>query len=47
VFGGCHLDRPIDALIAGSGLRVDVLTSYYVPGTKVDGYTFEGRAIKD
>jgi ubiquinone/menaquinone biosynthesis C-methylase UbiE len=47
VFGGCHLDRPIDALIAGSGLRVDTLTSYYVPGTKVDGYTFEGRATKD
>jgi ubiquinone/menaquinone biosynthesis C-methylase UbiE len=47
VFGGCHLDRPIDALIAGSGLRVEALENYYTPGTKVDGYTFEGRATKD
>jgi ubiquinone/menaquinone biosynthesis C-methylase UbiE len=46
IFGGCHLDRPIDELIAGSGLRVDTLETYYVPGTKVDGYTFEGRATK-
>jgi ubiquinone/menaquinone biosynthesis C-methylase UbiE len=46
IFGGCHLDRPIGELIAGSGLRVDTLETYYVPGTKVDGYTFEGRATK-
>lgn len=47
LFGGCHLDRPIATLIADSGLRVEVLENYYTPGTKVDGYTYEGRASNE
>lgn len=46
LFAGCHLDRPIATLVAGSGLRTDTLENYYVPGPKVVGYTFEGHATK-
>jgi SAM-dependent methyltransferase len=46
VFGGCHLDRPIDQLILGSGLEVSKLDTYYLSGPKVVAYTFEGVAIK-
>ena len=40
--GGCHLNRPIDELIAGAGLDVDQLENYYVRGPKAIGYMFEG-----
>jgi len=46
VFGGCHLDRPIDELIRSSGLEVSKLDTYYLPGPKTVGYTFEGEAAK-
>jgi ubiquinone/menaquinone biosynthesis C-methylase UbiE len=44
--GGCHLNRPIGRLIAGSGLEVTRLENYYVQGPKVFGYMFEGTAAK-
>jgi ubiquinone/menaquinone biosynthesis C-methylase UbiE len=44
--GGCHLNRPIDRLLDGSGLELAGHTSYYLEGPKSLGYTFEGRAIK-
>jgi hypothetical protein len=44
--GGCHLNRPIDRVIAGSGLELTGLTNYYVEGPKSMGYSFEGRAVK-
>ncbi len=46
VFGGCHLDRPIDQLIRASGLELGQLDTYYLPGPKAVGYTFEGVATK-
>ncbi len=46
VFGGCHLDRPIDQLIRASGLELGKLDTYYLPGPKAVGYTFEGVATK-
>ena len=46
VAGGCHLNRPIDRIIAGSGLELAGLTNYYVEGPKSMGYSFEGRAVK-
>jgi SAM-dependent methyltransferase len=46
LFGGCHLDRPIDRLIEASGLRVDRLDNYYAAGLKPMTYFYEGRAIK-
>jgi ubiquinone/menaquinone biosynthesis C-methylase UbiE len=47
VAGGCHLDRPIDKLIAGSGLAFERLETYYMRGPKAWCYTFEGSAVKD
>jgi ubiquinone/menaquinone biosynthesis C-methylase UbiE len=46
IAGGCHLNRPIGELIAGSGLRVTRMENYYLRGPKALGYTFEGRAAK-
>src|SRR6185437_6393619 len=46
VFGGCQLDRPIDELIATAGFDLTKLDSYYMPGPRAVGYTFEGIAAK-
>lgn len=46
VFGGCHLDRPIDRLLTGAGLAIDRLETYYVPGPKPLGWFYEGTAQK-
>jgi ubiquinone/menaquinone biosynthesis C-methylase UbiE len=46
VAGGCHLNRPIDRLVAGSGLDLNRLETYYVPGPKTFGYMYEGVAVK-
>lgn len=47
VAGGCHLDRPIDKLIAASGLAFTSLETYYMQGPKAFSYTFEGTAVRD
>lgn len=44
--GGCHLNRPIDELVSGSGLRVERLENFYLKGPKAFGYMFEGVATK-
>jgi SAM-dependent methyltransferase len=44
--GGCHLNRPIDRLVAGSGLDVTRMENYYAKGPRPFGYMFEGRAVK-
>jgi ubiquinone/menaquinone biosynthesis C-methylase UbiE len=46
VFGGCHLNRPIDALISQAGLKLTKVERYFMPGPKMFGYTFEGIATK-
>jgi SAM-dependent methyltransferase len=46
LFGGCHLNRPIDDLVRDSGLRIDTLETFYLRGPKAIGYMFEGRAAK-
>jgi ubiquinone/menaquinone biosynthesis C-methylase UbiE len=46
LFAGCHLDRPIAALLDSSGLKVGKIENYYVAGPKSVSYTFEGRATK-
>jgi ubiquinone/menaquinone biosynthesis C-methylase UbiE len=45
IFGGCHLDRPIDKLIAAAGFDLAKLDTYYMPGPHTFGHTFEGVAI--
>jgi len=46
VAGGCHLNRPIDTLIADGGLHLTRLENYYAEGPKPLGYMFEGAAVK-
>lgn len=46
VAGGCHLDRPIDRLVAGSGLKITELSTYYAKGPRAFGYFFEGVAVR-
>lgn len=46
VFGGCHLNRPIDALIERSGLHLEKLDNHFARGPKPFGYMFEGVATK-
>ncbi len=44
--GGCHLNRPIDELIARSGLELSRMSNEYVKGPRSFGYLFEGVATK-
>lgn len=46
VFGGCHLNRPIDDLVRGSGLEVSQLENFSAKGPRPFGYMFEGVATK-
>lgn len=43
---GCHLDRPIAEVVEGSGLVVEDLDTFYLPGLKVFGRIYLGRAVK-
>lgn len=44
VAGGCHLNRPIDQLVAASGLQITKLDNLYVKGPKPYSYMFVGTA---
>jgi SAM-dependent methyltransferase len=44
VAGGCHLNRQIDALISGSGFRIEALTNTRLPGPRTHSFLYEGRA---
>ena len=46
LFGGCHLDRAIDRLVAGSGLVIETLDTSYMRGPKLVGHMYEGIARK-
>jgi ubiquinone/menaquinone biosynthesis C-methylase UbiE len=46
VAGGCHLNRPIDELVVGSGLELARMDNYYAKGPRSFGYMFEGLATK-
>jgi SAM-dependent methyltransferase len=46
IAGGCHLNRPIDRLIADSGLQLGEVRTYYVSGPRPLGYIFEGTATR-
>ena len=45
-FGGCHLNRRIDQLVAAAGLELTRLDTYYMRGPRPLGYTFEGVGVK-
>ena len=44
IAGGCHLNRPIDQLIAAAGFRVDGLKTGYMKGPKPMTFMYEGEA---
>lgn len=46
LFGGCHLNRPIDALIEGAGMTLTVLDVGYERGPKPFTYMYQGAATK-
>lgn len=46
ISGGCHVNRPIPGISAGSGLILEDLTTYAVPRSGPFGYMSEGTASK-
>jgi len=42
--GGCHLNRRIDALIAGAGFRIDQLETTRIPGPRTHTFFYKGQA---
>ncbi|MBM3827034.1 MAG: class I SAM-dependent methyltransferase [Actinobacteria bacterium] len=46
LFGGCHLDRDIPALVRASGLTIDTYSADYMAGPKVMGFLYRGVATK-
>jgi ubiquinone/menaquinone biosynthesis C-methylase UbiE len=46
IAGGCHLNRPIERLIAESGLELGLVRTYYLAGPRAFGYLSEGTATK-
>jgi ubiquinone/menaquinone biosynthesis C-methylase UbiE len=42
--GGCHLNRPIDALLEEAGFRIEQMKTGYMKGPKLMTFMYEGRA---
>ena len=45
-FGGCHLDRRIDQLVAAAGLELTRLDTYYMQGPRALAYAFAGVPVR-
>jgi ubiquinone/menaquinone biosynthesis C-methylase UbiE len=47
VGGGCHLDRPIDSLVARQGLALQTLETFVLPTQpRITGFTYRGIATR-
>lgn len=46
IFGGCHLNRPIDRLILEANFDIARMNNFYMKGPKAMAYMFEGVASK-
>jgi ubiquinone/menaquinone biosynthesis C-methylase UbiE len=46
LFGGCHLNRPIDELVRRAGFDLEPMDTFYVSGPKVFGCMYQGVATK-
>jgi len=46
VFGGCHLNRPIELLITQAGFAMISVQNYYNKGPRPMKYIYEGRAAR-
>jgi SAM-dependent methyltransferase len=44
ISGGCHLNRPIQALLEGAGYRIDQIETGYMPGLRPMTFMYEGSA---
>jgi len=44
VAGGCHLDRPITALMEDTGFTIERQATGYMPGPKIMTFLYEGTA---
>jgi ubiquinone/menaquinone biosynthesis C-methylase UbiE len=44
ISGGCHLNRPIRAMIEGAGFQIDRVETGYMPGPRPMTFTYEGSA---
>jgi ubiquinone/menaquinone biosynthesis C-methylase UbiE len=44
IAGGCHLNRKVDDLIAGSGFRFESLAHARLPGPRTHTFLYEGSA---
>ena len=44
-FGGCHLDRRIDAELEGSGFALEGLETFAMKGPRIASWMYRGRAI--
>jgi hypothetical protein len=43
--GGCHLNRPIPALISDSGFAIQGLDAGYVSPIRISGFHYRGTAV--
>lgn len=46
VFGGCHLNRPVDNLIENAGFTLDTVQTYRMGGPELFSFAYEGIASK-
>jgi SAM-dependent methyltransferase len=44
IAGGCHLNREMDDLIAGTGFRIETLANARLPGPRTHTFLYEGCA---
>ena len=44
IAGGCHLNRPMGALLRRNGFRLNALATCHVPGPRTHTFLYEGRA---
>ncbi len=45
VSGGCHLNRPIAALIRDSGFAIQAMDAGYVSPIRISGFHYRGTAV--
>jgi SAM-dependent methyltransferase len=46
LFGGCNLNRPIFDLMRDAQFNLETTANFSMPGPKVLGYMYSGRAVK-
>lgn len=44
ISGGCHLNRPIDALVRDAGFRIEGMETMYIPGPRTHSFNYWGAA---